>query len=56
MRITKSTPHTLIACALFLVSPSTWSIESPPNMPGSRSEIYRSTDETALRIWIFEPS
>lgn len=45
-----------MTCALLLGSSPAWSIEYPPNMPGGRSEVYRSTDEAELRIWIFEPT
>ena len=27
----------------------------PPEMPGSRTEVYRATESVELRAWIFEP-
>lgn len=47
----------LAACLLLSTAPAKAQKPAyPPDMPGSRSEVYRSTEAIELKAWIFEPA
>ena len=58
MSIIRRTHGVLLAAVLIaLVSPALAQRPGyPPEMPGVRSEVYRSVDGTDLNAWIFEPA